>query len=379
MRADAKALLSAAAILLALSPAEAGMLSPPPGGAPAFIVLAQETVEDDTPFIMRLFGFRRRPVEERLQPRVIEVPPAAPQQPVRRAPPPPPPEPEIVIEPKAPGAKRVFVVGDSLAEELAAGLTIAFADTPTLDVIAETNGASGLASDDPVDWPRRMRELAAGSAPPDAVVVMLGEHDRVAMASGAGEVVFGTPPWDAAYRAEVEAMIEALRRERIPLYWVGLVPTADEAALADIAFLDEIYRQETSEGGAVYIDVWNAFADGMGAFASHGPDIEGVDARLRDQDGVHFTAAGERKLAFFVEGELRSWLRTGVPLALPAEVAGGGPVLFLNDPGAAEGEELAGATPPPQPAAGSALYRLVVEGRPLPPSTGRIDDWQAVN
>lgn len=368
-----------------LAPAGPPALAGPPAPAPRPSLVQAVQAEDDTPLIMRLFGFRRRPVEERMEelrggPQVIEVPPAAsaPRRPSRPSRPAPPPEPEIVIQPKDPDAKIVLVVGDGLAADLGEGLRIAFADTPGIDFIIETHEGSGLAADDPVDWPARVGTIALGPQPPDAIVVMIGEGDRRDFAAEGDPLPFGTPRWDAAYRSEVDTLIGAVRRARVPLYWVGLVPFADPDSLADIAFLDEIYRQETSESGAVYIDVWNAFADAAGSFAASGPDVEGRDVRLRDEDGAGFTSAGGRKLAFYVERELRNWLRTGVPVALPDAVAGGGPVLFLNDPEAGPDEELAGAVPPPAPVPGSPLYRLVVEGRPLDPVTGRIDDWSDV-
>ncbi len=77
---------------------------------------------------------------------------------------------------------------------------------------------------------------------------------------------------------------------------------------ADIPFLNDLYRSRADKAGIVYIDVWDGFVDEDGRFAQSGPDFEGQTRRLRAGDGVHFTQAGARKLAHFVEREIDRWL-----------------------------------------------------------------------
>jgi hypothetical protein len=56
---------------------------------------------------------------------------------------------------------------------------------------------------------------------------------------------------------------------------------------------------------ARYIDAYASFIDEGGGYSDYGPDVTGKIKRLRDTDGVHFTDAGYRKLAHFVERELK--------------------------------------------------------------------------
>ena len=58
------------------------------------------------------------------------------------------------------------------------------------------------------------------------------------------------------------------------------------------------------------MDVWDGFVDEGGRYAQQGPDFEGQTRRLRSGDGVHFTQAGARKLAHYVEREIRRVLST---------------------------------------------------------------------
>jgi uncharacterized protein len=66
--------------------------------------------------------------------------------------------------------------------------------------------------------------------------------------------------------------------------------------------------------------VWDGFVDEDGRFALSGPDFEGQIRRRRAGDGVHFTQAGARKLAHFVEREIDRWLSArAASVALPLE------------------------------------------------------------
>jgi hypothetical protein len=91
---------------------------------------------------------------------------------------------------------------------------------------------------------------------------------------------------------------------------------------------NEIYKAAVAEAGGTYVDVWEAFADDRGQFSSYGPDVNGQMVRLRASDGVHFTKAGARKLAHFVEGDIRRILEKTKPALDPAAVAavGGGAI-----------------------------------------------------
>ena len=70
-------------------------------------------------------------------------------------------------------------------------------------------------------------------------------------------------------------------------------------------YLDDLYRARAEKAGINYIDVWDGFVDESGRFTSQGPDFEGQTRRLRAGDGVHFTKAGARKLAHYLEREIR--------------------------------------------------------------------------
>lgn len=342
------------------------------------IVVAQ--IFQEPPLLFRLFGAKPKPVAPAPTYRVIRVPeeglPGIQEGPGIGGPTRPkvikPPKPKVVIPPKDADAKVVWVIGDELADGLARGLDVAFADTPALKIENGAVPGSGLATPDKVDWPRTLADRLA-SKRPDILVVMMGLADRSPIAVDGQPTDFRMAGWETVYRARVQSLVAAARARQVPVYWMGLAPMADFDLTTDIAFLDEIYRQETGLAFGTYVDVWNAFADETGAFSPSGPDVGGQIRQLRLKDGIGFTKSGNRKLAFYVEQEIRGWLKSGAAGPAAPVNTEAGLVVSLSDPEAGPDEELAGAGPAPEPKPGTALHDLLVLGKPPKPRPGRVD------
>ena len=110
-----------------------------------------------------------------------------------------------------------------------------------------------------------------------------------------------------------------------------------------------------------------------------GPDYEGQMRRLRSSDGVYFTKSGARKLAHYVEREIRRYMNNRVvPVALPS-----GPIAPAPPDGKPAARPLAGPVVPltvtpgnsdellggagTRPAHGDAIAtRVLVKGEPVP-------------
>jgi hypothetical protein len=312
----------------------------------------------------------------------------------------------------------VMVVGDSLAQMLANGLEEAFEEKAEIIIRHKEKESSGLVRDDFYDWPKSISEQLAGADKIDTAVVMIGSNDRQAIHEGSETREPLSPRWRELYGARIDAVANAFKEKKIPLIWVGLPVTKAERFSADMAQFNEIYREHAARNGAVYIDIWEAFADERNQYQAFGPDINGQIVKLRSADGVHFTEAGSRKLAHFVEGEIRrlcdarplagfpangqegapppndaqpqeaatpTFINPGAPAASSAPVLPErppiGPAQPLNSTAAAGDGELArhGNSRQQTEAAAQAMRALAnhiyIEGGDLPPRQGRADDF----
>jgi hypothetical protein len=86
--------------------------------------------------------------------------------------------------------RNVLVLGDGMADWLAYGLEDAYAEQPDMGVIRKHKTVSGLIKyqpkGDPADWAAAARGILA-TEKPDAIVIMLGLNDRVAMREPAAD------------------------------------------------------------------------------------------------------------------------------------------------------------------------------------------------
>ena len=280
-------------------------------------------------------------------------------------------------EPGTPGGAAVQptffidVLGDSLASLTASGLTEAFADKPEIAVADKSHDASGLVRADYFDWPKAAHDLAVGKDHIDFVVVMVGINDLQAIRDGADNLDPLSDRWKTAYAARIDAVLAPFQAAHIPIAWVGMPPMRTDRFNADIVALNEIDHAEVEKQGAKYIDIWDAFADQNGQYDASGPNVDGQIVKLRGPDGIHLTKAGGRKVAHFLEAEIRRVFDKGRPqnetADLPPDIeqaAGDINAQIRREMGAPEEPGAPAALEAPKPLAGPILS---LTGRPLSP------------
>jgi len=282
--------------------------------------------------------------------------------------------------------RNVLVLGDAMADWLAYGLEDALSETPELGVTRKHKTVSGLLryqpKGEPSDWVAAAKEILANEKP-EAIVVMLGLHDRTAIRepvtekktdkkdagsktdgkvdnkadnktaatpeapadadnkpgdadddgdtpqiltperttrSPQGIYQFRDERWGELYSKKIDAMIAVLKSKGVPVLWVGLPAIRGTKSTADALYLDSLYRDAAGRGGITYVDVWDGFVDEAGRYMQQGPDFEGQIRRLCSNDGVFFTKAGARKLAHYVEREITRLLANrSSVIEIPAE------------------------------------------------------------
>lgn len=305
---------------------------------------------------------------------------------------------EIKVEKRA-DARKVLVVGDFLASGLGDGLTEAFTAAPGIVIVSRPNGSSGLVREDYYNWQMELPGMIA-EVKPAVVIIMLGANDRQQIDLRDGAHRFGSPEWFSEYDRRAAALAATARGRNTPLIWVGLPPFQATSLTADAVTLNRTLRSEAEKAGGDFIDIWDGFADEAGKFVTTGSDINGKPARLRGTDGISFSKAGKRKLAFYLEKPIKDLLgeaaetimpgalRLGpenppdlVPLApsSPNMPAASMPVA-ITDPELDGGQVLLGATPTPVRITPSPRDRLIERGELPPAPSGRADSgWSRRN
>ena len=199
--------------------------------------------------------------------------------------------------------RTVAVFGDRFGQALASGLT----DTAASDMVVsvQTSDDAGLTRTDFAEWLKALRSRLAKPDHADLAIVMLGSNDRQPMDDAGTSVLPTDPRWQALYAARVDAVASTFAQLNMPLIWVGLPSVHSEEVSADFVRINGIARDRVARAGGTYVDSWEAFADETGRYSPVGPDLEGDTVKLRKADGFGFTNAGSRKLASFVEGDIK--------------------------------------------------------------------------
>lgn len=220
---------------------------------------------------------------------------------------------------ESPAAQRmgatyaVAVMGDALGALLSNGLEEVLSDTPDIKIVRDSRPSSGLVRDDFYDWSKAARDIAGGGQKIDIAVMMIGSNDRQQLRHGDETLDPMTSRWRELYVARVDAVLQPFRERKIPVIWVGLPVMKSESFSADMARLNEIFKERVQRQGDVFVDLWEASSDERGQYSAFGPDIDGEIVKIRAADGVHFTPAGAISVGHFVAGEIRKIYQTRRP------------------------------------------------------------------
>ncbi|MBD3848898.1 hypothetical protein GGC47_002066 [Bosea sp. OAE752] len=243
------------------------------------------------------------------------------------------------VIPKVDVTNHIVVMGDSLANLLADGLDEALNDRPDVEVTHRTKPDSGLVRTDFYDWQKAVTDLLASDQKITIAVMMVGLNDRQPIREGDIVQEPLSPRWLELYRDRVDALATAFAAKRIPLIWVGVPPVQNARLSADLVTLNELYRERAEKAGGQYVDLWGGFVDSENRYTATGPDVSGQPTRLRLGDGVHFTKAGARKAAHFVDLVIRRIIEQAPQsnvIALPVAPDTGAPTAPELQPGGVE-------------------------------------------
>ena len=225
----------------------------------------------------------------------------------------PPAEPPVAAAPQD-AVRRVLIVGDQLAGGMGAGLTRMTESDDTIQVINRFNESSGLARPEIYDWALAIPKMAEGKSFTEAFV-LIGFNDRRDMHDGDKTLKFGTPEWDALYRARVDSVIDALAAQHIQVYWMGEPPMGDPAMDADLQNITSLQKERVAAKGASFIELRSPFANAQGGYTDRGQDDTGVERRLRESDGVTFFKQGNNRLGQIALAAIKSGPLPNVPAA----------------------------------------------------------------
>ena len=120
---------------------------------------------------------------------------------------------------------------------------------------------------------------------------------------------------------------------------VGLPPMSKTEYSAAMSQISALYKMAAFSGGAEYLDIYERFLGEDGKYSSQGPDVNGQNARMRKDDGIHFSTAGADKLAFYISQSIRTFYRGGgITVAVADPLLGTDAAAMLRPPYQGQGQ-----------------------------------------
>jgi hypothetical protein len=252
---------------------------------------------------------------------------------------------------KALTATRLAVFGDSMAVDVSKALERLYGEDPNIIIINQGVGSSGFVRPDFFDWPNAaVEQVTANSF--DIAVMIVGINDRQTLKLGDQSLKALTPEWSAAYQTRIANFVSAVRGANKPLIWVGLPPMSKGEYSNAMVQISGIQRLAVFGGGAEFVDIYDRFVGEDGKYTSSGPDLNGNRVRMRKDDGIHFSAAGADKVAFYLGQAIKNFYSGsgGVTTEIADALAGTDAGLMVRPPYQGLGQtrllEVAGAVIP---------------------------------
>lgn len=192
----------------------------------------------------------------------------------------------------------MYIGGDSMVGQFGPMLDNIVTESGLVEADFVYEFVSGLSRPDFLDWPARLEGVSA-EMDPDVFVLYFGGNDAQAIYMPDGSwIEYGTPEWEAEYRARVEGVMAMLEGGGHWVYWMGL-PIVQSASFQErVEFMNSIYADLAEDHPQVtFVEAQSVFEGPDGGYSEYLTDSNGDLVDMRLDDGVHYTTAGAIRLA----------------------------------------------------------------------------------
>lgn len=203
-------------------------------------------------------------------------------------------------------SRTVLLIGDSMMEGVAPRVLKIIREKHHVTGINLSRRSTGLAYPGFYNWPATTAETLRQTPSVGLLVVFLGPNDPWDMPAGKGKpfLKFESDDWERVYRERIDQILELTKAHQIPVIWV-MPPSMRKLKLShSMKYLNTLYASEVQKYGGVLVEVNNVFDYGPDNYA---PDIliRGKMTRIRADDGIHYTPAGESLIAQAIVSHIR--------------------------------------------------------------------------
>ena len=195
----------------------------------------------------------------------------------------------------------VILIGDSIMQ----GFGWGFENTLKTSKITIKNlakASTGLTNKKFYDWSEELKNALENlKNPPQNLLILalFGANDAYSYAFDGQALEFGTDAWKQAYESRIAQIYDIADEYGAQVAWLGMPCMRSEKFDKKMKTLNLIYKDAAQKRGARYIDIGGAICDN-GKYLKQGAD----NKALRNDDGVHISLNGAKKVALYVVDKL---------------------------------------------------------------------------
>ncbi len=195
----------------------------------------------------------------------------------------------------------VVLIGDSIMQGFGWGFENAL-KTSKITIKNLAKASTGLTNKKFYDWSEELKNALENlkNRPQNLLILALfGANDAYNYAFEGRALEFGTDAWRQAYEGRIAQIYEIADKYGAQVAWLGMPCMRSEKFDKKMKTLNLIYKDAAQKRGARYIDIGGAICDN-GKYLKQDAD----NKPLRNDDGVHISLNGAKKVALYVVDKL---------------------------------------------------------------------------
>ena len=195
----------------------------------------------------------------------------------------------------------VILIGDSIMQGFGWGFENTL-KTSRITIKNLAKASTGLTNKKFYDWSEELKNALENlkNRPQNLLILALfGANDAYSYAFDGRALEFGTDAWKQAYEGRIAQIYDIADEYGAQVAWLGMPCMRSEKFDKKMKTLNLIYKDAAQKRGARYIDIGGAICDN-GKYLKQGVD----NKPLRNDDGVHISLNGAKKVAIYVVDKL---------------------------------------------------------------------------
>lgn len=200
----------------------------------------------------------------------------------------------------------VLFVGDSLMQGVAPHVNVSLYKRYAIRSLDLSRQSTGLAYPGFFDWPRQVKEVFLEKRGIKLMVVFLGPNDPWDFPNprGGPYLKFRSEAWENVYRGRIREMLGIARKNGAKVLWLAPPCMREKDLNRNMSYLSELFSDEVKSSQEFFLRAGELIGCDGERFVSF-MDAGKKKIKSRFDDGIHFTRAGQKRIA----DEILSFIR----------------------------------------------------------------------